>query len=197
MDQLILPKVMKGAQDWSPASVKRGGASLHTIVFPWLEHVGARSEIILDEAKRKVRAWLKGWKASDGVPADLAKWQDVSELFWAWSESAHDVLTRPAASQAFSSADWDSLVLKHVLPQLGVTLRERFSINPREQDLKPLEDVIAWSPLIRSSMMSQLLESGFFPKWLDALYIWLTSEPNLEQVAEWSVLDLRHVLVRA
>ena len=76
-------------------------------------------------------------------------------------------------------------MLKHVLPQLGATLRERFTINPRAQDLKPLEDVLAWSPLLRSRMMSQLIESGFFPKWLDALYLWLTSEPNLEQVAEW------------
>lgn len=36
-------------------------------------------------------------------------------------------------------------------------------------------------------MLSQLLEQEFFPKWGDALYVWLTSEPNLEQVAEWCV----------
>jgi tuftelin-interacting protein 11 len=89
------------------------------------------------------------------------------------------------SSQAFPTSDWDPLILKHVLPQLGATLRERFSINPRQQDLKPLEDVVNWRRLIRSSMMSQLLESGFFPKWLDALYIWLTSSPVLEQVEAW------------
>lgn len=89
--------------------------------------------------------------------------------------------------QAFPTADWDALVLKHVLPQLGTTLRETFVVNPRQQDLKPLEDVLAWGPLLRPSMMSQLIEGGFFPKWLDALYLWLTSEPNLEQVAEWCV----------
>lgn len=93
--------------------------------------------------------------------------------------------------QAFPTADWDALILKHVLPQLGSTLRESFVVNPRQQDLKPLEDVVAWSPLIRSSMMSQLIEVGFFPKWMDALYLWLTSEPNLEQVAEWSVVSHR------
>jgi tuftelin-interacting protein 11 len=77
LDQLILPKVMKAIQEWSPAAARRGGASLHAIVFPWLEHVGARSGIVLDEAKRKVRAWLKGWKATEGVPADLEIWKDV------------------------------------------------------------------------------------------------------------------------
>lgn len=37
-------------------------------------------------------------------------------------------------------------------------------------------------------MMSQLLEGEFFKKWLEALYTWLSHDPNFEQVAEWSVL---------
>lgn len=77
LDQLIMPKVLKAITDWSPSSVKRGGASLHTIVFPWLEHAGERMEQILEEAKRKVRAWLKAWKASDGVPVGMDLWQEV------------------------------------------------------------------------------------------------------------------------
>ncbi|KAK4698524.1 tuftelin-interacting protein 11, partial [Phenoliferia sp. Uapishka_3] len=165
LDQLILPKVSKAISDWSPSAARRpGGVGLHTIVFPWLEHAGEeRMDAILEEAKRKVRAWLKGWKATDGVPAGLDNWRD-----------------------AFTTEDWDSLILKHVLPQLGSTLRDTFEINPRSQELKPLEDVLAWSPLLRSSMLSQLIEGGFFPKWLEALYVWLTSEGvNLEQVAEW------------
>lgn len=65
-------------------------------------------------------------------------------------------------------------------------MRDAFSINPRAQELEPLEAVLAWSTLLRSSMMSQLIEGGFFPKWLDALYVWLTSDGvNFEQVAEW------------
>ncbi|KAI5479686.1 tuftelin-interacting protein 11 [Pseudohyphozyma bogoriensis] len=162
LDQLILPKVSKAIVDWSPSAARRGGASLHAIVFPWLEHAGERMDQILEEAKRKVRAWLKSWRAVDGVPSGMSVWKE-----------------------AIPASDWDSLVLKHVLPQLGSTLRDAFVVNPRQQDLKPLEAVIAWSPLLRSSMMSQLIETGFFPKWLDALYVWLTSEPNFEQVAEW------------
>ncbi|KAK4053442.1 hypothetical protein OIV83_001608 [Microbotryomycetes sp. JL201] len=162
LDQLILPKVSKAIDEWSASRLRHGGPLLHTIVFPWLEHAGDRMEEILDEAKRKVRSWLKSWNASEGVPQGLDVWKD-----------------------AFPSSDWDPLVLRHVLPQLGITLRERFTVNPRDQDMKPLEAVLAWNPLVRSSMMSQLLETEFFPKWLDALYVWLTSEPNLEQVAEW------------
>ncbi len=163
LDQLVLPKVSKAIAEWSPSSLRRGGAPLHSIVFPWLEHAGARMEGVLDEAKRKVRAWLKDWKAAEGVPRGMDVWRDAIE-----------------------PKDWDALLLKHVLPQLGARLRDGFAVNPAAQELKPLEDVLGWAPLLRSSMLGQLLEAAFFPKWLDALYAWLTSEAaNLEQVAEW------------
>lgn len=183
LDQLILPKLSKAISDWSPSSMRRGGAALHTIVFPWLEHAGERMDMVLEESKRKIRSWLKGWKVAEGVPTGMDAWKQVSA-------SSTGPLFSPTnipslTPQAFSKSDWDSLLLKHVLPQLGTTLRDSFSINPRAQDLKPLEDVLAWRPLMRSSMMDQLLEGGFFVKWLEALYIWLTHEPNFDQVAEW------------
>lgn len=164
LDQLVLPKVSKAIAEWSPSSLRRGGAPLHALVFPWLEHAGPRMEAVLDEAKRKVRSWLKAWKAVEGVPRGMGVWRD-----------------------ALAPAEWDALVLKHVLPQLGAALRDTLVVDPDRQDLKPVEDALAWAPLLRASMVSQLLEAAFFPKWLDALYAWLTSElgANLERVAEW------------
>ncbi|GAA5873977.1 hypothetical protein JCM1840_006108 [Sporobolomyces johnsonii] len=165
LDQLILPKLSSAIADWSPSAFRRRQApGLHTIVFPWLEHAGeGRMEAVLDEAKRKVRGWLKtGWKAKDGVPQGLDVWK-----------------------AAFASSDWDTLLLQHVLPALGALLRDQFSVNPRQQDLAPLEAALAWGPLLRGSMLGGLLEQEFFPKWGEALWVWLTGEPNLEQVAEW------------
>lgn len=163
LDQLVLPKLSKAIAEWSPSALKRGGAPLHSIVFPWLEHAGPRMEGVLDEAKRRVRGWLKGWKAAEGVPRGMDVWRD-----------------------AIPQAEWDALLLKHVLPQLGARLRDAFVVDPAAQELKPLEDVLAWAPLLRSAMLSQLLEAAFFPKWLDALYAWLTSDrANLEEVAAW------------
>ncbi|GAA5976090.1 hypothetical protein JCM10908_005383 [Rhodotorula pacifica] len=164
LDQLILPKVSSAIADWSPSAAKRESApQLHTLVFPWLEHAGERMEMVMDESKRKIRAWLKAWKARDGVPKGIAAWRD-----------------------AFSKSDWDSLLLKHVLPQLGALLRTSLVINPRQQDMAPVEAVLAWQPLLRSSMLRQLLEAEFFPKWGEALWLWLTSDGvNFEQVSEW------------
>lgn len=88
--------------------------------------------------------------------------------------------------QVHSSSEWDSLLLKYVVPKLGATLREDFQVNPAQQDLKPLQDVLAWAGIIRSSIFSQLLETGFFPKWLSTLHQWLVHpKASFEEVAQW------------
>ena len=59
-------------------------------------------------------------------------------------------------------------------------------MNPAQQDLKPLQDVLAWAEIIRSSIFSQLLETGFFPKWLNTLHQWLIHpKASFEEVAQW------------
>ena len=59
-------------------------------------------------------------------------------------------------------------------------------MNPAQQDLKPLQDVLAWAEIIRSSIFSQLLETGFFPKWLNTLHQWLVHpKASFEEVAQW------------
>jgi tuftelin-interacting protein 11 len=78
------------------------------------------------------------------------------------------------------------MLLKYVVPKLGATLRDDFRINPRKQDMIPLERVLAWSTLLRPSIFSPLLETEFFPKWLDVLHIWLTQpRPSYEEISQW------------
>lgn len=88
-------------------------------------------------------------------------------------------------------------MLKYVLPKLGSHLRTHLAINPRAQSLAPLEEALKWKDILRSSMMSQLLEGEFVGKWLDVLYIWLVSpKPNFDEVTQWSVLATMHVVHR-
>ena len=89
-------------------------------------------------------------------------------------------------SQVFDAGDWDAMLLKYIVPKLGSRLREDFRVNPRQQDMQPLQDVLAWEKLLRLSIISQILEIEFFPKWLDVLNIWLV-EPraSLEEVSRW------------
>ena len=52
--------------------------------------------------------------------------------------------------------------------------------------MDPLNQVFAWSSILRQSILAQLLETEFFPKWLDVLYIWLI-QPNasLAEESRW------------
>jgi len=159
-DQLVLPKVSKAVGDWNPRSSK---VPLQKLVFPWLPHVGLRLDEVLGDARRKVKSLLRGWAVTEGMPKDLAVWKDVFEV-----------------------GDWDTMLLKYVVPKLGSRLREDFRVNPRNQDMAPLQDVMLWENLLRPSILSQILEAEFFPKWLDVLHIWLIQpSPSFEEVARW------------
>nr|GAT60945.1 predicted protein [Mycena chlorophos] len=120
-------------------------------------------EDVVGDARRKIKGLLRSWTLTDEVPVDLGAWKDV-----------------------FDSAEWDAMILKYVVPKLGATLREDFRVNPRQQDMSPLNNVLLWVDLIRPSIFSQLLETEFFPKWLDVLHIWLIQpKVSFEEVAQW------------
>lgn len=178
LDQLILPKVQKTVADWNP---RRSPVSLQTIVFPWLPHVGLRLEDVVGDAKRKMRSLLRAWSVEDDMPKNLVAWKDVSpRLIHGFSQPNMTFI------QVFDAGDWDILLLKYVVPKLGTTLREDFRINPRDQNMQPLQHVLSWSDTIRPSIFSQILETEFFPKWLDVLHIWLIQpQVSFEEVAQW------------
>ncbi|KAF9479587.1 TFP11-domain-containing protein [Pholiota conissans] len=160
LDQLVLPKVQKAVANWNAKTTK---VSLRAIVFPWLPYVGLRLEDVVGDARRKIKNLLRNWTIEEPIPTDLSAWKEV-----------------------FDAGEWDSMLLKHVVPKLGATLRNDFRVNPRDQKMKPLENVLAWSSIIRSSIFAQLLQTEFFPKWLDVLYIWLI-QPRVSfgEVADW------------
>ena len=181
LDQLVLPKVKKAVDAWDPKRSKVGSVriSLAGIVFPWLPMLGDRVEEVLGDAKRRIKSVMRNWSIRDPPPEELVRWKkDVS---------AGSVTVYVANVQIYSSSEWDKLVLQYLLPKLAVCLREDFSVNPRNQDMVPLEQwVLPWRHIVRPSMFSHLLEAEFFPKWLEILYIWLI-QPNFsaDEVATW------------
>ncbi|KII85866.1 hypothetical protein PLICRDRAFT_115444 [Plicaturopsis crispa FD-325 SS-3] len=160
LDQLILPKVHSAVADWNP---KKDKVPLQTLVFPWLPHVGLRLEEVVGDARRKVKGLLRAWTVEEDVPKDLIAWKDV-----------------------FDAGDWDNMLLKYVVPKLGATLRNDFRVNPRAQDMAPFQHVLAWYDTLRPSVFAQILETEFFPKWLDVLHVWLI-QPRVSttEVADW------------
>ncbi|KAF5387349.1 hypothetical protein D9757_005818 [Collybiopsis confluens] len=160
LDQLILPKVQKAIADWNP---KLDQVPLKAIVFPWLPHVGLRLEGFVEDARRKFKSLLRHWVVGDNLPAGLRDWKDI-----------------------FDAEDWDTMLLKYIIPKLGATLRDDLRINPRNQSMEPFKNVLQWSEILRPSVLSQLFEAEFFPKWIDVLYIWLIQpKVSFEEVAQW------------
>ena len=68
-----MPKLLKAVSDWSKTDV----VPLHNLVLPWLPHVGLRMDSLLDDARRKLRAMLRSWTVTDGIPDGLVVWRDV------------------------------------------------------------------------------------------------------------------------
>ncbi|KAF7983380.1 hypothetical protein HWV62_22381 [Athelia sp. TMB] len=160
LDQLILPKVHKAVTDWS---ARKDTVSLRALVFPWLPHLGLRLEEVLGDAKRKVKSLLRAWTTDEEVPKDLKAWKEM-----------------------FDASDWDAMLLKYVVPKLGALLRDEFRVDPRNQDMGPLLATLAWEPLIRPSILAQILTTEFFPKWLGTLHLWLVQpRVSFEEVAQW------------
>ncbi|KLT39752.1 TFP11-domain-containing protein [Cutaneotrichosporon oleaginosum] len=166
LDQLILPKVTMAVEEWTGRSLRDGrNVSLASITFPWLPLMGERVGDLLESGKRRVRAVLRRWKPEDGALLELQRWR----------------------GDIFSVHEWDKLMGDYVLGKLGDVLRDRFAVNPRNQDMKPLKDILLpWHSLIRTSNFVRLFELEFFPKWLNVLYTWLAHPGyNADEVAQW------------
>ncbi len=168
---LIVQKLSSAIRDWSPrlASKHKSRKTLlpHIWLFPWLpyladEHTDPRSSAgLLTDVKRKFRLLLETCDLSHGVLPGLESWREVLR------------------------GELDNALTRHLLPRLAALLNAEFEVDPSDQDLTPLEHVLAWNSFFKPIVMGQLLVAEFFPKWLNVLHLWLTSEPNYEEVAQW------------
>ncbi|KAK5118805.1 hypothetical protein LTR62_000014 [Meristemomyces frigidus] len=182
IDQSIVPKLIAELQTWDPrkrrhhhkiekSSVK--SADPHTWLFPWLPYLpayqldtlAAGEGLLMVEVKRRLRQVLGTWDIGSGkVLPGLVEWRDL-----------------------LSEKEFDALLLRHLLPRLSVYMSQKFEIDPADQDLVPLENMLRYSELFRPDIMARLLVAEFFPKWLSTLHLWLTTEDaNFEEIAEWS-----------
>lgn len=159
LEQLVLPKLHCAVRHWSP----RERVPLHVLLLPWVPVGGKRMDTLLADARQQWRSALTAWRVADGVPPELAHWKEV-----------------------FPAKDWDALLLDKVVPALGKALRTDFVVNPADQDLATLDQVLAWRPVLRESVLSRLLEVEFGAHFLRTLHTWLV-QPTLrfDEVAAW------------
>jgi tuftelin-interacting protein 11 len=170
----VFQKLSSTLQTWNPRTAlisrkRLGSIPLpYTWLFPWLPHlspyhVDANSATgLLSDVKRKLRLALDTWDLTQGVLPGLAVWA-------------------PLFGQALQHT-----LVRHVLPRLAAHLASEFEVYPPDQKLTPLEQVLEWNGLFPARTMAQLLVAEFFPKWLNTLHAWLTSDsPNYEEIGAW------------
>ncbi|KAJ5570091.1 uncharacterized protein N7459_009521 [Penicillium hispanicum] len=172
LDQLVVPKLSGALKQWKPRSSRRHPSSQQDGKFPWWlftwlqyldeRHTNPRQPTgLMSDAKRKFRVVLDSWSLRRGLINGLELWKDAL------------------------GTEFDVCLRNHLLPRLARHLREDFAVNPQDQDLAALEDVLRWREFFRPNVMALLLISDFFPKWHEILYIWLTNDPNYEEVGAW------------
>ncbi|CAD6594426.1 MAG: hypothetical protein ASARMPRED_009402 [Alectoria sarmentosa] len=172
IDQLVAKRLADAVAAWKPRSAQKNHRSSkppHIWLFPWLQyldkqHIDPKSSTgLLSEVKRKFKSVLSSWNLSSAsVPAELEEWRKVLQ------------------------SELPSMLVRYLLPRLSLHLSTNLIIDPRDQDLTPLEDVLRWAPFFPLNTMAHLLIAEFFPKWHQTLYIWLTYDGvNYTDVKDW------------
>ncbi|KAL4958407.1 GC-rich sequence DNA-binding factor-like protein-domain-containing protein [Aspergillus filifer] len=172
LDQLVVPKLSNGLKSWKPkrsqsSSQSQQNSRVPWWLFTWLQHLDERhtnpkqATGLLSDAKRKFRTLLDTWDLNAGPARGFDIWRDAL------------------------SSEFDTCLRNHLLPRLAAHLRSDFDVNPQDQDLIPFENILKWKDWFQPNVLGLLFVAEFFPKLHNILYIWLTNDPNYEEVAEW------------
>ncbi|KAF3037805.1 hypothetical protein E8E12_005751 [Didymella heteroderae] len=161
----ITRKLSTSVHEWNPRKFKR---SPHTWIVEWLPYLkptdlDPKGSGLVAEIKRKLRHALQSIDITRGPLAGMEQWRKV-----------------------FGKAEIDRMLTNHLVPRFASHLRDNFEINPAEQDMAPLEAVFAWKGLLSDQTLGELLKAQFFPKFLDIIHQWLSSEGVVfNEVQEW------------
>ncbi|XP_059486517.1 septin-interacting protein 1 [Neocloeon triangulifer] len=160
VEQLVMPRIEQEVQNWNPLT---DIVPVHQWLHPWIPYAKERLiTTIYPVIRRKLSSALTAWHPSDNSALLMLK---------PWK-------------QAFPQGDMDAFLMANILPKLQTALQE-LVINPHQQQLDQWNWVIQWEELMPLYAMATLLEKFFFPKWLHVLTMWLTHNPNFDEVGNW------------
>ena len=159
LDQLVLPRLQYEVDVWDPTV---DTVPIHAWVHPWLPVMEKRLEVLYAPIRYKLAIALNSWHPSDS---------SAHKILEPWVH----VLTREAM---------EMFLVRTILPKLAYCL-DTLVINPHQQQIAPFEWVMAWRDMISIHHYASLLDKHFFPKWLQVLQNWLSSNANFNEVTKW------------
>ena len=161
----ITRKLSTSVHEWNPRKFRR---SPHTWIVEWLPYlkpsdIDPKGSGLVADIKRKLRHALQSIDITRGPLSGMEQWRKV-----------------------FGKAEVDRMLTNHLVPRFASHLRDNFELNPAEQDMAPLEAVFAWKGLLSDQTLGELLKAQFFPKFLEIIHQWLSSEGVVfSEVEEW------------
>lgn len=170
VNQIIVRRLTEAVSSWKPRVSSRQKSchsqSLHIWLFPWLPHLDEQHTDpkavtgLFADVKRKFKFELASWDLAAGILPGISSWGVVI------------------------SSELKPLLDRH-LRRLTAHLSSNLVIDPSDQDLDPLAQVLQWAPFFSPNKMADLLVAEFFPKWHHMLYSWLTGAPNYDEIGKW------------
>ncbi|KAL9127964.1 MAG: hypothetical protein Q9217_003255 [Psora testacea] len=170
IDQLIVHRLTAAIVAWKPKRNHNGSSrtsSPQHWLFPWLQYLDERhtdpknSTGLMSDVKRRLKSALSTWDLSYGVFPGLEQWQSIFK------------------------AELPHMLVRFVLPRLAEYFSVQFDVDPSDQDMKPLEKILQWSPYFSLLTVAQLFAGTFFKKWHNILYLWLIGKPDHNEIMEW------------
>ncbi|KAL5481335.1 hypothetical protein EMCRGX_G021472 [Ephydatia muelleri] len=159
LDQLVMPRLQYEVDVWDPTV---DTVPIHAWVHPWLPIMEKRLEVLYAPIRYKLAIALNNWHPSDS---------SAHKILEPWVH----VLTREAM---------EVFLVRTILPKLAYCL-DTLVINPHQQQIASFEWVMAWRDMISIHHYANLLDKHFFPKWLQVLQNWLSSNANFNEVTKW------------
>ncbi|KAL3313740.1 Tuftelin-interacting protein 11, partial [Cichlidogyrus casuarinus] len=181
---LVYPRLQESLEAWNPL---RDPNPVHLWMHPWLPwfHVSicmsdpddyvppgfnTYMPMLHDVVRRKLAACLKDWHPSDSSAYTiLLPWKGV-----------------------FEPTDLTQFVHKNIVPKLIGVLQhfqvnlpprseEPVKVNPTNQNMEPWSWVTRWTNMATPSVIVNLLERYFLPKWTGVLCNWLNQGVQTQQ----------------
>ncbi|GMR38664.1 hypothetical protein PMAYCL1PPCAC_08859 [Pristionchus mayeri] len=158
IEQLLVPRLTTRVEEWDPVT---DASPIHEWLLPWREVVGDRLQPVCAPIRQKMAKALRKWSCTDkSALLMLAPWKDV------WT---------PMIMASF--------LQQNILPKLKDGL-VRMNLEPSSNALyEEFTACISWmapESLIPPEAIANLLVDTFFPRWYEALSLWLDS-PSVEK----------------
>ena len=159
----VMPRLKYEVEKWNPTV---DTVPIHWWLHPWLPLLRSELSDVYPDIRRKLGRALMNWDPADeSALLLLGPWKGI-----------------------FDDVSMDNLLQRAIVPKLVACVRA-LPLDPQNttaEHTKLFCSVLSWFKMVPSLHMVCILEGEFFPRWLQILSSWLSSEsPDYSEITQW------------